>query len=158
MKNIVLWALAVVLGLWFVLYVSAPGPGELRHLGTLAVPQVPGLRVVLEEGQEFEVSNGVYYRLIDPADRTLYGPFVLFGFMDWIDGTSDFHVTSYDSVVVITFDSPQEVVALYDVRAHTGYPGWSADTMETREDEYRRRDELLCRVQARNPRLRWRTL
>lgn len=155
MKKILLWTMGVVLGLWFVLYVSLPGPDEMRHLGTLTVPQVPGLRVVLEQDQEFEQSNGVYYRMIDSADRTLYGPFVLFGFMDWIEGTSDFQVTSYDGVVVITFNSPQAVVALYDVRAHSGYPGWSADTTETLEAEYRRRDELLCRVQACNPRLRW---
>ena len=134
------------------LYVCFHDFDEVRDMGTLPVPQAPGVSVVLVQDQPFNHINGVYYRVLGSHDRLLGGPSGLFVSEGGIDA-SEFRVAAHDSVLVLTRDSPRDVVALYDLCTQTGCPG--ASPGETREDVSRRGDELLCRVQAQNPQLSW---
>lgn len=155
MKKLLWSVVALLVGLVAIVW-SMPDPTVMRRFGTLPVPQLPGLRVVLEQDQEFESSNNVYCRVVDATGRTVHGPDFLFGSAEWEKDALDFRAVAYDSVLVLTYDSlhtqddsPADVVALYNLRAPADTVGPSGFR------DPQRRADLLNRVQAHDPQLRW---
>ncbi|MDG1333127.1 MAG: hypothetical protein P8P74_12410 [Crocinitomicaceae bacterium] len=77
----------------------------------------------------------------------------LFGAYDYLDDITAFKVFSFDNIVYLTYDDPNDVHAMFDLKSGKGYPRSLNDGNMDYKTKSKIADELFTIIKSNNSKL-----
>ncbi|MCB0526582.1 MAG: hypothetical protein R3A50_00095 [Saprospiraceae bacterium] len=120
--------------------------GEDRYLGKIAAPNSRSINFKVYQSDEFEQFTALTCEIVDKNDSLIKFRTYLCGTDLYERDTKNFYPGEFDSIIYLAYFHPNEIVAIYDLRNHKGYP------FDGRNDEQVRNfgDSLVKRAQTLN--------
>lgn len=107
----------------------------------------------ITQDNEIDVVSGVDYEIISKKNKVIAPKTFLFGSYDYLDDISDFEAFSFDSIIYLTYDDPNNVHAMFDLKSGKGYPRSLNDGNMDYKTKFKIAHELFAIIKSNNPNL-----